>query len=103
MSIVKLTDDIQLSSSSVNMGIDTSNILANYYAAEYTLTYTATRDCWAVGIRDSVCRWDIDGTLIHNEHWTGHTQYTGLVFLRKGQKISGKGSNIYGFKVYGLK
>ena len=45
MSTIKLTNDVQISTDSLNgvVGIDTSRILAS----GDNFTYTATEDCWA--------------------------------------------------------
>ena len=106
MAKVKLTNSVQIDSTSLIYGIDTSNILATF-SDSANLNWTATGDCWIC-----ISMYSYDGQIKVDDKivalQTGQLKAPNLIFpMRKGQKLTSTGKIEVNYNVvkcaYGMK
>ena len=110
MSNIKLTNSVKIAAESLAVTIDTSNLLASASVTNTSKTYTATQDCYFIGVGPYM-GWDSNTPTLNdvsiasfgiNQPWGGYLP----ILLKKRDKfwMWGNGGAIsVGYKVFGLK
>ena len=95
MSNIKLSNNVKIEAESLNIGMDTSNLIVQSHGA-----WTATQDCW-VNFHSTGSGYgdiNLDGVMIDS---SGNYMSMNYIFVKKGQAITMTNSQIY--RAFGVK
>lgn len=104
---IKLTNSVLVDSSSLKIGVDSSNLLATITSSTVASGWTATQDCWFFArpvTANSTTDILIDGVTVNTQSSPNATVYTILpIFIHKGQVVKVAGHGTGDCKIFGTK